>query len=297
MKMKKENLFSKAFLSIKPSLIAKALRDEGYYFFSDALTQDTVKKILSEVGQYGFVFNTNDVGLVQYKEQVFFSNILAGSKTTANLVVSNTILEISRSFLKRNFRLKCQRYYESKYKYSLGWHVDNKTVNDIKTSTNGLVFIFYLNDTFDGYLEAIRSSNAWSRKLKDTNFNDAIIQNQYKPEIRSFPGKAGSVIITDISTVHREKKIEQLKYIKKSLFIQIDDDMHHSEKIIICPHFFYNFNKKVKEFLGFGMDSGYKTQPNSSINSMSLRSLIKIEVKISAAIAKKIISFFLNLHR
>ena len=122
---------------------------------------------------------------------------------------NNSARDISQLILGENYRLKAQRYYESRHKYRLGWHTDNKAVGGTITNSCGIVFIYYLSDTFDGYLEVIEGSHKFSFKEGKNNFSDDEIRQKYSNNVRSFPGPAGSLIITHTHLMHGTKKIEK----------------------------------------------------------------------------------------
>jgi ectoine hydroxylase-related dioxygenase (phytanoyl-CoA dioxygenase family) len=268
-----DSIISNSLNNIDSDLIAKALSEDGYFIIEDAITEEAVNEILSEgqtVRLNGNI-NVNDIQLVDYNGQSFISHTLASMRTVAKIITHTKFHEISKKFIGNNFRLKAQRYYESGYGYHLGWHVDNKTVDNVRTNVKGLVFIIYLVDTYDGQLEVIKGSNKWSNDLVNTSFSE----NELKEHVNSnnflsLPARKGSLVITDIYTIHQERKITT-NFRRKSLFFQIDDDMFHSEKIVINPEFFPRITPSLQKFLGFGLPSGYKTMPVSGVKTLSIK--------------------------
>ncbi len=270
--------------------ISDQLASNGYFVIEEALSEDVIEKILSEaqiVKSRGAI-NVNDIQMVDYHGQNFISHTLASMQTVANLITHNKVNAISQYFLGNNFRLKAQRYYESGHGYQLGWHVDNKTVDNVKTKTRGLVFIIYLVDTQDGQLEVIKGSNAWSGQLCGTSFSEEELKKYTdSKDYLSLPGKKGTIVITDIYTVHRTKKITT-DFRRKSLFFQIDDDMLHSEKIIINPEFFPQMDVQLQRFLGFGAPSGYLTMPASSSETLSMKGISKNLDSLLSSLVRKL---------
>lgn len=271
--------------------IAKSLAKTGYYRIDNFLAKDQIEEILSEVS-LGFGINSNNVGPVDFYGQTFFSNVLAHSRSIFNLISSKFVLDLSKRYLGSSIRLKCQRYYESGFKYQLYWHTDNQTVDGRFTDVRGLVFIIYLCDTFEGYLEVIEGSNVWSNARNKNRFTDEEIEKNHSQDLRSLPGKAGTLVITDTQTIHHTHLISSPDFRRKSLFFQIDDDILHSESMMINPEFFSDRSKEVLDFFGFGMPSGYNRVPQTSIITAKNRYLINLLFEAIAELAKRI--FFLR---
>ncbi len=269
------SIITDQFKSINASEFSKQLASNGYCVIENAISDEVVEQILSEAQSIKSrgVMNVNDIQMVDYHGQNFISHTLASMLTVANLITHDKISEISQLFLGDDFRLKAQRYYESGKGYQLDWHVDNKTVDNVKTKTRGLVFIVYLVDTQDGQLEVIKGSNAWSGQLDGTSFSEEELKSHASSQdYLSIPGKKGTIVVTDIYTIHRTKKITT-NFRRKSLFFQIDDDMLHSEKIIINPEYFPRMGPHLQKFLGFGAYSGYQTMPSSSSDTLSVKGI------------------------
>lgn len=96
--------------------IKKSLYRDGYYQIKNFLNEEEVKKNLTEVS-LKFELNSNNVGPVDFYGQTFFSNVLAHSKAIFEIISSRFVLDLSSLYLGESYRLKCQRYYESGYKY------------------------------------------------------------------------------------------------------------------------------------------------------------------------------------
>ena len=76
--------------------------------------------------------------------------------------------------------------------------------------------------------------------------------------------KAGSIIIYDTFHIHRAKPILDKKYVRKSIFFQIDSSNSHSEKLLINPEFFKNqdsIEKENMDYLGFGKEAEFDAIP------------------------------------
>lgn len=276
----REKIFSNEFLNMEIENIVNQIDSKGYFFFEGAMQSTYADEIVNECTSIGLGFNSNNVAPVRNFRQTFFSNCLAHSQSSVNLVCSEIILSIARTYLGPEYRLKCQRYYESCSGYQLGWHTDNKTVDNKKTDVKGIVFIFYLCDTFDGELEVVAGSNKWSGANLSNDFDDSNLRANYSKEIVSLAGKKGSLIVTDTWTVHRTAMLKDPNFKRKSFFLQIDNDLLHSEKIIINPELFPSeMNSEILQYLGFGRPSGYKTMPASGLNTLNAADLVFLIAK------------------
>ncbi|MBY0522076.1 MAG: hypothetical protein K2R98_01680 [Gemmataceae bacterium] len=159
-------LYSAAFRALAPESISAQLREKGFFTFEGAIDNELVNSIVAEATTRPLGFNQNDVAPVRYFRQMFFAHILASSPTVVRLLTDPFVLRICAAYLGNEFRLKCQRYYESGFGYQLGWHTDNKTVDNKKTNVKGIVFIIYLTDTYDGELQVVSGSKSLSAKKR-----------------------------------------------------------------------------------------------------------------------------------
>ena len=280
-------MYSEDLKKIDPYIISNQIKKDGYFFYNEALDKDFLNKILSEAN-LEYQINFNDNLPVNFFGQKFNTSILATSLSCYNLITDEKVRKVSKLVLGENFRLKAQRYYESGYKYRLGWHTDNKTVSGGMTGSNGIVFIYYLCDTFDGQLEGIEGSHKFSSLTKKNSFTDDEINKSYSNNVRSFPGKAGSLIITHTHLIHGTKIIKDKKFRRKSIFFQIDDDMENAEKKYINPAFMTNHSNEILNFLGVGMPDNYSCVPQSNIRTASNTFLLIHFYKIILELLKRI---------
>lgn len=272
-----KDIFSRDFKKTPIVEISSQLAEKGFFIFEEAMQSDYVDAIIHECTKSKIGYNFNDVSPVRNFRQTFFSNCLGSSQSVVNLIASEVVFEIAKAYLGPEFRLKCQRYYESGKGYQLGWHTDNKTVDNKKTEVRGVVFIFYLCDTFAGELEVVSGSNNWSGDSLSNDFDDDELRKNYAKEIISLAGKKGSLIITDTWTVHRTAMLNSSHFRRKSIFFQIDNDIMHSEKLLINPEFFpREMSPEMLRFFGFGLPSGYKTMPFSGLNTLTTKDLANL---------------------
>jgi hypothetical protein len=283
-----KSLFSESFQKYSVADISRFIKENGYFTLESAIDDNLVQSILSETAAKPLGLNINDVSPVRYHRQTFFAHILASSPTLVKLISDPLVLQLCRTYLGSKFRLKCQRYYESGFGYQLGWHTDNKTVDNKKTDVKGLVFIIYLTDTFDGELQVVRGSNNWSGDSLINDFEDADLRRDHPEKILSLPGKSGTIVITDTYTVHRTKMITTEGFRRKSLFFQIDDDLLHSEKIIVNTEFLPPMTSELMRFFGFGLPSGYKSMPQSNMTTLTSSDLVKVITGSSLELLRRV---------
>ena len=267
-------MFSDNFKNISTDEISNQIKDKGYFFCNDALNKEFLKKILSEANPE-YQINFNDNLPVSFFGQKFNTSILATSLSCYQLITDKKVRDISKLILGGNYRLKAQRYYESGHKYRLGWHTDNKAVGGGITNSNGIVFIYYFSNTFDGQLEVVEGSHKFSLAAGKNSFSDDEIRQKYSNNTRSFPGPAGSLIITHTHLIHGTKKIEDKNFIKKSLFFQIDDDIKNAEKKYINPAFMTDHSSEILNFLGVGMPDNYRCVPQTNLVTASNKFLLE----------------------
>lgn len=269
-----KSLFSSITNRYSVSSIADNLKKNGYVSINDAIPIELIDTILAEVESKPLCLNVNDVAPVRYFRQKFFAHILAGSPTLVKLITDSFVLDLCREHLGPLFRLKCQRYYESGEGYQLGWHTDNKTVDNQKTDVHGLVFIIYLSDATDGELQVVKGSNNWSGEALSNDFTDEELRRDHEKDILSLTGPRGTLVITDTYTVHRTRLITTPGFMRKSLFFQVDDDLMHSEKIIVNTEYLPPMNEELMRYLGFGLPSGYKSMPQSGLHTLNNKDLV-----------------------
>lgn len=280
-------MYTESFKKIDSKIISNHIKENGYFFYKEALDKKFISKILNEANLKNQI-NFNDNLPVDFFGQKFNTSILATSLSCYNLITDEKVRNIAKLVLGENFRLKAQRYYESGYKYRLKWHTDNKTVSGGMTDSNGIVFIYYLCDTFDGQLEAIEGSHKFSRSTKKNNFTDDEINKKYSKNLRSFTGTAGSLIITHTHLIHGTKEIKDKNFRRKSIFFQIDDDLGNAEKKYINPTFIVNRSNEILDFLGVGMPDNYRCVPQSNIRTASNKFLLNYIFDITKELLKRI---------
>ncbi len=249
---------------------------------------DAISKILNGEQKR----NSNELTFVHINDAKFFSNALAVSKTSFDLVTSKKVFDISKEYLGNNIRLKCHRAYTNEKYYYFPWHTDNKFDGE-KNSKYGIVFIVYLVDTNEGATEFILGSHKYSSKFNKNNFTNNFINENYLNLIKSAKGKKGTAVISDTRTIHRGgfTKNESIK--RKSFWFQIDENLDSAERLLINPEFLpKKITLELSNYLGFGRVSGLSVHPVTT----NLDRVIPFHVRWQMFIRYTILTFFIPVH-
>lgn len=279
-------IFTSEFLATPPEEVGRAIARDGFWVFDNALLRDFTAALDDELGNRPLALNVNDVGPVRYHQQTYFTHALAASKGFFDVVTHPKLRAMCRAHLGDQIRLKCQRYYQSGLHYELTWHTDDKTPSGVRTRVAGVGVVMYLQDTFAGELQVLKGSNQWSETVRATEFDDKLIQEYHSAEILSIARPAGALIIFDSHTLHRTRPIATPGFVRKSVFLQVDADISHSEKMIVDTQYVDPKDEELLRYLGFGMPSGYPSMPPSSLSTLTdsdLRGLARNSLKVLAS--------------
>lgn len=240
--------------------IINELSDQGFVKIEKFIDKDAAAKIKSYLDGEQLI-NTNEISYIWMNDAKYLSNALINSKEVYDIITSDYVLNIAKRYLGDKFRLKCHRIYTvSKYS-SFSWHTDDK-YEDIKNNVNGIVFIIYLSDTFDGGTEFVATSHKFSRNYNKTNFSDNLIKEKYKELVVKTNGYAGDVIVSDIKTIHRGGAFLNKFNNRTSLWFQIDSDLENAERIAINPSFIdRKISDDLMQYLGFGIKCDLPVHP------------------------------------
>ena len=261
------NIFTDKFKLISTDIIIDDLKKFGYFSYEKALTDQVINEIEKDATKSKINLNNNKITGVYSEKQYYFTNLLASSKKFYNFVTSDFVFNISEKFLGKEFRLKALRYYETLGGHHMQWHSDNKTDKQF-AQIPGLIFIFYISDVADGEFQYIQGSHIWSGKSEYSDYNDQLIEKNYKDKIKSFKLQKGSLIIYNSYGIHRAKPVKNKKFIRKSVFFQVDAKTDNSEPIIINTEYIEKVDKRLSMFLGFGKPSNYNVFPSTSLNTL-----------------------------
>jgi len=256
--------------------VHRALVSDGFWILDHAIERDFAAALDEELGGTPLALNVNDVGPVRYHHQTYFTHALAASKRFFDLVTHPKLRAICRVHLGEQFRLKCQRYYQSGLHHELTWHTDDKTPLGERTGVEGVGVVMYLRDTFAGELQVLKGSNSWSDQTGKTEFTDAEIRSRHGTDVVTISRPAGALILFDSHSLHRTRPITERGFVRKSVFLQIDADMAHSEKIIVDTQFLDPNDAELLRYLGVGMPSGYPAMPPSGVPTLNDRDLSRL---------------------
>jgi hypothetical protein len=268
-----------------PEQVHHALAARGFWICDGALDPAFAESLDEELGERPLALNVNDVGPVRYHHQTYFTHALASSRRFFDLVTHPSLRAKCRAHLGDQFRLKCQRYYQSGLHHELTWHTDDKSPLGERTGVAGVGVVMYLRDTYEGELQVLDGSNQWSGSLGRTEFTDEEVLAKYGEKIVTISRPAGTVIIFDSRILHRTRPIRRRGFIRKSVFLQVDADMAHSEKIILDAQYLEPSDEELLRYLGVGLPSGYPAMPPSglaTLNNSDLRKVIFQSVKTLA---------------
>ena len=293
-----EEIFNNSFLEYSAEKIINEINQNGFFFFEEAIKKDFVQKIENDLSQKEFGVNDNFATPVWTRKQYYFTHAMTKSKSYFDLITSKKYLSIAKTKFNKDFRLKCHRYYETSHGHHMTWHADNIDNTGKIHENEGLIFIAYVNDVFDGEFQLIEGTNLKNdQNERELNYNsDKFVEEHFSGRIKSFKGKAGSVVIYDTWHLHRAKPIIDKNFTRKSIFMQIDESMRNSEKILITPEFFSQENYKNEElmkYLGFGEKSDFPSDPNATYKNLPPRKMLNLISKLLISTIKNTIKMCL----
>lgn len=282
-------IFVDNFLALKPSDVVKSITEQGFFSFSQAVRPDFLRRLQDEIQSHKPALNANNVAPVWYNDQFFFPHAMSCSQSYFDYVTSRALRNICREKFSVDFRLKSHRYYETGYGHSMEWHADNVTNDGVVTNVDGLIFILYVNDVFDGEFQLVsgsykdRKSGSWSY-----NYTNQFINDNYSSKIKSFAMPAGSLIVYDTYGIHRAKPIATKGYTRKSIFFQVDADSRFAEQTLVNPAFFRDCGPDLISYLGFGKKYDFLPNPQSSIRNVPAKQLLRMVPQIAQALVYRL---------
>lgn len=280
-----ESIFRARFLEASPLSAARCLADDGYWVAEGVLRMHTIEEIERDLVR-PVPINENDVGPVVFGAQTYFTHALACSRSYFDVVTHPQIRAIAGAHIGALFRLKCQRYVINRTGFVLPWHTDNKTSVGVRTAVRGVGIVIYLRDTYEGELQVIRGSQRWSLATGRTEFDDDVA-HEHSDDVVTLSCRAGSVVFFDTLTLHRTRKIEIPGHQRPSIFLQIDADLEHSEKIIVNTEFADPNDAELMRYLGVGLPSGYPIMPPAGIATLEDVDLVRLMTTSSKELIKR----------
>ena len=261
--------------SIDKSKVLSDLKTKGYCAIESLITPEVIEEIENEVTKSRYALNENIQNGIYYETQYYFMNLLSDSKRCYDFITSNFVLDISKKYLGDIYRLRAMRYYETMSGHVMKWHSDNNKER-AKVKFTGLIFIIYVCDVNEGEFQFIEGSHKFSNKFDSPEINNEIVDKNYSKLVKSFKLPKGSLLIYDATGIHRAKPFINKKYVRKSLYFQVDAFDENSEKIILNSKFLSNITPEIKQLFGFGKDSSYPVYPKTNLNRLPINSKVLI---------------------
>lgn len=283
------SLFTPEFLAVDPSEVVRAIEEVGYFSFEKAVSAEFLARLQEEVAAYKPAINVNDAGPVWWHEQYFFPHALSCSRSYFDYVTAEPLREISAARFGQRFRLKCHRYYETGPGHSMVWHADNVTNEGVVNDSDGLIFILYVNDVYEGEFQLVTGSYRERKHGKwSYTYTNEFIDKEYGDRVRSFCMPAGSLIVYDTYGIHRAKPIASRSFVRKSIFFQVDNRDAFAEKLLLNPAFFDRRDDRLLDYLGFGKPYDFPANPRTSVEHVPFPQLLRLQGQMLVAIAKRI---------
>ena len=283
------DIFTADFLAVDPKDVADAVRELGYFSFESAVKPEFLAMLQRELAANAPRLNHNDVAPVEFNEQYFFPHAFACSQSYFRYVTSDFLRRLCREKFGERFRLKCHRYYETRYGHSMEWHADNVTNTGVVTDIDGLIFILYVNDVFDGEFQLVSDSfKARKAGIWSYNYTNSYIESTFGEQIKSFRMPAGSIILYDTYGIHRAKPIVSSSFTRKSIFFQVDASPANAEKLLINPAFMESRDDALLDYLGFGQPHDFPANPTSHLKHVPLGKLLGYQATMLAAFASRV---------
>ncbi|MCF2519148.1 phytanoyl-CoA dioxygenase family protein [Dyadobacter sp. CY351] len=271
-------LFSDAFDRLEADSIAHELKyGKGYHVFDKALSPDAVNALINIVSPDELLVNNNNLGYVRAYWMKYLSHTLALSKECYDVITSERIRGICRSFFDRPFKISNQRIYETHTRSHLPWHTDNNLQSgnayNGKHDLPGIMFLFYLSDVWDtNPFQLIPDSYKWSEQHTERFFSDKFIEKNYKDEIVTVRAPKGTLIVCNTHLIHRAEPFSRPGFRRLTYLFQIDEmsSLHegHGEKILLNPAFVSETSPEILTYLGFGTKTNYPAFPETSVSTM-----------------------------
>lgn len=280
------DVFTPGFLAVDPAEVVRSIEETGYYAFERAVRPEFLQQLQREIEPCKPGINVNDVAPVWLHEQYFFTHAMASSRSYFRYVTAPVLRAIAGArFGGDTYRLKCHRYYETGPGHSMEWHADNVTNEGVVTDSDGLIFILYVNDVFDGEFQLVsdtyklrKGGGNWTY-----NYTNASIESHFGEKVKSFRMPAGSLVVYDTYGIHRAKPIVSKTFVRKSIFFQVDNSDNFAEKLVVNPSFFDTRDERLLDYLGFGKRQDFPANPVSTVKDVPAPQLVRLQLQLLGA--------------
>ncbi len=269
--MNRAAVFSRQFLDMPATEIAEALRTTGYVAVEGALDPAVADAILADVDDLRFEINRNAPPNVMVGAQTYANHIFARSRAAFDLVVSERVLGILGAGLGDSFRIVGKRVYETGADHYMPFHSDvGKPCTDARR-LDAIVFIFYLNDVFQGEWEIVENSHLWGERTVGSRADDAALLARSDVKVRGLQMPKGSVVIYNGRLLHRARRFKDKAYRRRSFFFQTNRDAKGGEPMLVDASFIQpDLAPEARMLLGFGSPSIVPSYPASSPQTLPI---------------------------
>ncbi len=282
-------MFDLGFENFNTEEIVNDVKTKGYFVFEQALQQQYVEELLQEIDFDRILVNTNDVGVVIATDIKFLTHCLASSKKTYDVITSQKVLDICKAYFTDDYKLTNHRVYKTQKNSYMPWHTDNNLQSGKQLSAKhhmpGLLFLIYLSDVSENAFQLVKESHQWSKNYSNEVYlSDEFIEEKYTQDVLTLLMKKGSIVVCDIHTIHRAEPFRDKDYTRYTLLFQVDqvgsEYEGHGEKNLVNTEYLDNLTPEVMDYLGFGFKRNYPAFPNSSIATMKLPDVWKVQKQL-----------------
>ncbi|WP_031527744.1 phytanoyl-CoA dioxygenase family protein [Dyadobacter crusticola] len=295
-------LFTPEFESVNAKEIAGELKNgSGYYVCREALKPEVMNKLMQELPEFDCLVNNNHLGFVKAYNSNYLGHTLAVSRQCYDIVTSEKLRAVCRSFFDKPYKLCNQRIYQTHTASHLPWHTDNNLQSgnqfDGKHDMPGLMFMVYLSDVHEmNPFQLIPYSHQWSQQNRDQFFQESFIDKNYGKDMVTVRAPKGTLIICTTNTVHRAEPFHKQGFKRLTLLFQVDevsaDHAGHGERLLVNPAFVTDRNPEILDYLGFGVQSDYPAFPETSVATMLVKDIVSLQ---RAILPKTIKSLMISL--
>ncbi len=124
----------------------------------------------------------------------------------------------------------------------------------------------------DGEFQFIKGSHKISNVEAYNVYSDNRILDEFQKDLVSYKGKKGDLIIYNSYGIHRAKSVNNNKnFVRKSLFLQIDENLSSAEPSLINPSYFDKLDNKTLKYFGFGLPTESRSYPNTNLKRLPMK--------------------------
>jgi hypothetical protein len=282
------------------NIITSRLENDGFIVLNKFFSEKFISSIINDVEENKFSINANIPTGVYAHRQYYFCDLLTISEYFFNFLTSKFLTSFLKKYFSEKCRIKAIRYYETFAHHNMQWHTDNKKSGKEFANIDGLIFIFYCVDVNEGQFQYIKGSHKWSSERKMNDYSDDWINKNCKEEIVDFKASAGTLIIYDAKGIHRAKPFQNSKFVRKSVFVQFDNNIEDGTPIYLNTSFFKKELIKdqwLLDFFGFGKKSDYKPFPTSGPKTLPFLKYISFLKTVLKGVIIRVLLKYINFEQ